>query len=139
MGVFYQKHDFMLDSSYITGFAENAGSFTYSKSRGTITLYFSIKSSVKDLQLLLKIREYFKVGKVYRGKTDKKWIHYRVNKLGDLIKIVNHFERYQLEGVKQHAFDIWKQMIICKRRKLPKDRETLMKLAEKLSGFTNSR
>lgn len=124
----------LLNPYYVTGLAECAGSFTYSRGKGSITLYFGIKSSTKDLPLLLKIKENFGVGKVYRGgRGVKQWAHYRVNKLGDLIKIVAHFEHYPLQGIKQHAFTTWQQMVACKRRKLPKDKEKCHVLAIELS------
>ena len=126
-----------LNPHYIVGITEWGGSFTYSRSKGGVTLYFGIKSSDRDYTLLLKVRDYFSVGKVYRGggKQDR-WAYYRVNRLGDLIKIVNHFERYPLLGMKQHAFAIWKGMVDCKRRKLPADKKRISDFAEKLSRFS---
>lgn len=125
-----------LSQNYITGLCEWAGSFTYSYSpgKGGITLYFGIRSSTRDLTLLLKVRDFFEVGKVYRGgQGQKKWAYFRVNKLGDLIKIARHFEQHPLISVKQHAFEIWKEMVACKRRKLPKDRTRILELAERIS------
>lgn len=82
----------------------------------------------------MRAQSFFKVGKIYRGGTGlQKWVYFRVNKLGELIKIVAHFEQYPLQGMKQHAFGIWKEMINCKRRKLPKDKVKIAELAEKLS------
>ena len=123
-----------LNPQYITGLAEWAGSFTYSRGKNGLTLYFGIKSSIADLSTLLKVCDFFKVGKVYRGgKGTLAWTYYRVNKLGDLIKIVAHFEHYPLQGIKQHALQIWKAMLVCKRRKLPKDKEKCQALALELS------
>lgn len=123
-----------LDPQYVTGLTEWAGSFTYSRSKGGITPCFGIRSSLRDLVVLGKVHSFFKVGKIYRGGTGfQKWVYFRVNKLGELIKIVAHFDRYPLEGMKQHAFAIWKEMVNCKRRKLPKDKVKIQELAEKLS------
>lgn len=119
---------------YVTGLAEWGGSFTYSRDKGGITLYFGIRSATTDLPLLLKVRDFFGVGNLYKGGVGmKRWIYYRVNKLGDLITIVNHFDKYPLQGAKQNAFQIWKEMVACKRRKLPKDKARIFELAEKLS------
>jgi len=123
-----------IDHDYLTGFTEGTGTFTYSRVGNGVTLYFAIKSYAKDLSLLLKIRDYFQAGKVYRGKAGKsQWVYFRVNKLGELIKVVAHFERYPLLGAKQFAFEVWKEMVACKRRKLDKDKVKLLELAEKLS------
>ncbi|MDZ4284364.1 MAG: hypothetical protein U1A28_00890, partial [Patescibacteria group bacterium] len=67
----------------------------------------------------------------------QKWVYYRVNKLGELIKMVSHFERYPLQGFKQHAFEIWKEMVNCKRRKLARDRSRIQELAQKLSKLNS--
>ena len=126
-----------LDPHYIVGVTEWGGSFTYSLSKGGVTLYFAIKSSAKDLTLLLKVRDRLGVGKVYRGGGKKgAWVYYRVNRLGDLIKIVNYFDRYPLQGMKHHAFEIWREMVNCKRRKLSADKKRIFDLADKLSRFT---
>lgn len=130
----------IFDSHYITGLAEWGGSFTYLRSNGGITICFVIKSSTRDLPLLLKIRDFFEVGKIYRGGQGlQKWAYYRVNRLGELIKIVSHFEKYPLQGFKQHAFAVWREMVLCKRRKLPKDKARLIELSEKLSKVNGGR
>lgn len=124
----------MLNPHHITGMAEIGGSFTYSRSRGTLTLYFALKSWADDVSLLLKVQGFFKAGKIYKRNRKKGgWVYYRVNRMGDLIKVARHFEQYPLQGAKQHTFEIWKQMLLCKRRKLPKDKERIQELARKLS------
>ncbi|MBI4135445.1 LAGLIDADG family homing endonuclease [Candidatus Uhrbacteria bacterium] len=128
-----------LNPNYVTGLAEWAGSFTYSRGKGGLTLYFGIRCTNKDLTLLLKIRDFFGAGKVYKGGHGlKKWVYFRVNKLGELIKIAKHFEEYPLQGPKQHIFAVWQNMVICKRRKLPKDRERILDLAQKLSKLNTA-
>ncbi|MBI2551756.1 LAGLIDADG family homing endonuclease [Candidatus Uhrbacteria bacterium] len=128
----------IFDNHYITGLLEWGGSFTYLRSKGGITVCFVMKSSTRDLPLLLKVRDFFGVGKVYRGGVGtQKWVYYRVNKLGELITMVRHFEQYPLQGMKQHAFAIWKEMVNCKRRKLPKDKAKIMELAVKLSRMNS--
>ena len=126
-----------LNPHFITGMAELGGSFTYSQSRGGVTMYFALKSYSSDLSLLLKVQDFFKAGKIYKGGKGKDtWVYYRVNKLGELIGVVRHFEQYPLIGAKQHIFEIWKEMIICKRRKLAKDKDRLQSLALRLSKKT---
>ena len=127
-----------LDPEYVTGLTEWAGSFTYSRDKGGITPIFGIRSSVRDIVVVAKVASFFGVGKIYRGGQGfQKWVYFRVNKLGDLIKIVKHFERYPLQGMKQHAFAIWKEMVNCKRRKLPKDKAKIAELALKLSKMNS--
>jgi len=124
----------MINPNFVTGLAEWAGSFTFSRGKGGITLYFGIRSSVGDLTLLTKVRDYFRAGKVYRGgRGSQQWVYFRVNRLGDLIKIVAHFNQYPFQGVKQRAFLTWKDMVLCKRRKLPNDQPKLVSLSQELS------
>lgn len=133
------KEGMSLNPHYVTGLTESVGSFTYSQGTGGITIYFGIRSSVNDFALLLKVRDFWRVGKVYQGggRDMKKWAYFRVNKLGELIKVVSHFEKYPLQGFKKHAFTIWREMVLCKRRKLPKDKERIFDLAEKLSKLNS--
>lgn len=108
-----------LNPYWISGFATGEGSFTFfTKTRKNIsgkivkdyTLVFEIGQRTQDLQLLNKIRGYFKVGKVYsetRGISK-----YRLNTKNEILSIlVPYFNNYPLEGYKAIQFSLWIKIV----------------------------
>ena len=48
-----------VSADYITGLVEAAGSFTFSRSRGQLSIYFAIRLGAKDVAVLRNVRQYF--------------------------------------------------------------------------------
>ena len=66
-------------------------------------------------------------------------LYYRVTRHNELLPVVDHFDRYPLQGHKREAFGIWREMVEIKSRFRHPDRERLDELAERLSLLTVSR
>lgn len=123
----------------MTGFADAAGSFTYSRSGNQIALYFAIKQSASDLPLLEDIREFFGVGKIYSVKAPsagfaKTASYYRVTHRKDLPHVLAHFDEYPLKSSKQKIYEVWRLMVQLKVQFRNPDREALNALAARLSS-----
>lgn len=128
----------MLTPWYVTGFCDGEAVFTYSRSGGTFSIYFSITQKESNRQILENIRGYFNfVGGLYqRGKATA---YYRVTKINELQRIVEHFDKYPLQSQKkQEAFTIWRQMVMYKTDNYRNiDYNTLRDLTEKLSKLNS--
>ena len=59
---------------------------------------------IKDLELLLSLKNYFGVGNV---RTSGKFAYYEVNSKVDIKVIINHFQLYPLQTSKKHSFYIF--------------------------------
>ncbi len=139
----------MLDPWYITGFSDGEAAFTYSRSGGTFALYFAIKQREDNREIIEEIREYFNyVGYVYYQKESeptknsgysKPAAYYRVTKINELQRIVEHFDKYPLQSKKKHeAYLIWRQMVVHKLENYRDiDYNVLRELAEKLSNLNS--
>ena len=134
-----------LDPWYVTGFCEGESSFTYNTSSGRITLIFAVKLTKSDAALVYRIYNFFKVGRLYpvkrlnpRGNSGftKSATYYRVNKINDLEVIVEHFDKFPLQGEKQKKYKIWKEMAILKTQFRNCDEERIALLAKKLSSLS---
>src|SRR5262249_13162188 len=133
-----------LDPWYVTGFVEREGAFTFSRNGRQMTLYFAIKLPGPDRPLLESIRDYFGVGSIYRvvagsaptpssGYT-REAASFRVSRRDELERVVQHFDRYPLRGVKARSYAIWRQMVELKRKFRKPQREELARLAAQLSA-----
>lgn len=101
----------MLEPWYVTGFCDGEAAFTYSRSGGSFGLYFSIKQRDDNRQIVEDIRAYFNyVGYIYHAKGaqptknsgfTKPSAYYRVTKVGELRRIIEHFDRYPLQSKKK--------------------------------------
>src|SRR4030042_6920205 len=139
----------MLDPWYITGFADGEAAFTYSRAGGTFGLYFAIKQREDNKQIVEEIQEYFNyVGNIYRGKEaenspnsgfTKPSAYYRVTRIDELKRIVEHFDKYPLQSQKKlEAYKIWRDMVMHKLEHYRGiDYNKLRALAEKLSSFNS--
>jgi len=134
-----------LNPWYVTGFCDGESAFTYSRSGKNLNLYFAIRLNFEDRDLLYKIRDFFGVGKIYVGRPAKPGkysghtrtsFYYRVARIAELDKIINHFARYPLVGKKAASFAIWKEMVEAKKRFRRPKRDELNRLADELSGLT---
>jgi hypothetical protein len=101
---------------YVTGLVEAAGSFTYSRTRGQLSLYFGIRLGSADLPVLREVQRYFGGhGRIYAVRSaSRPASYYRINRLAELRRIVAHFDRHPLRGSKRHSYRIWKRMVVLK-------------------------
>lgn len=137
----------MLTPWYITGFADGEAAFTYSRIGGTFALYFAIKQRGDNRQIVEEIQKYFNyIGNIYRGKESsgaskggftKPSVYYRVTRIDELKRIVEHFDRYPLQSrKKQEAYNVWREMVVHKFENYRDvDYNKLRALAEKLSSL----
>jgi len=132
----------MLTPWYVTGFCDGEANFTYSKAGGTFNLYFSIREKKGNVQIIQKIQEFFdSVGTIYRNKenlADKKTgahqqstVFFRVTRSAELIKIIEHFDKYPLQSRKKEGYLLWRQMVL---HKIENYRNIDYALLEKLAG-----
>lgn len=137
---------------YITGISEGESTFTYSRiigNKNNVNLYFAIKLIKTDSDLLIAIRQYFNVGTIYEAKErlpgkfsgyTRAGLYYRVTNLHDLLKIVDHFEKYPLMGKKAECYRVWKEILFLKLKhyqsKTKINEEQLNQLLNKLSSLT---
>ena len=137
-----------LDPWYITGFCDGEGCFTYSRSGNNLNLYFAIKLNFEDRDLLYKVRSFFGVGRIYVGKPippgkysghTRTSFYYRVSKVAELSRIVEHFDSYPLKGKKAVSFSIWKEMFKYKKIYRRPQYDKLNELANKLSAVAGKR
>jgi hypothetical protein len=134
-----------VDPWYVTGFVEGEGAFTFSRNGRQMALYFAIKLTGADRAILEEIRAYFgDIGAIYRvaaraaptpssGHT-KEAAYFRVSRRDELERIVEHFDRHPLRGIKAASYVVWRQMVVLKREFRKPQREELERLAAKLSA-----
>lgn len=133
-----------LNPWFVTGFCEGESTFTYSLSGQNLALYFAVKVTKAESDLIYKIHDFFQVGYIYpvkrlkptsnSGQT-KSALYYRVTKTSDLQVIVEHFEKYPLQGEKKKRYNIWKEMFLLKKQFRRHNSEKLLSLAKDLSSL----
>jgi hypothetical protein len=135
---------------YITGLCDGESTFTYSRSGNfAFNLYFAVKFTATDEELINLLYNFFKVGKIYKVKASlptknsgftKKSLYYRVSNLSELGKIIEHFDEYPLCGVKAKQYNIWKEIVLLKikykRKNIPEIRERIENLLLRLSELS---
>ncbi|MBI5873211.1 MAG: LAGLIDADG family homing endonuclease [Candidatus Omnitrophica bacterium] len=116
-----------LDPWFITGFSDGEAAFTFSRSgEDVFALYFSICQREDNRGIVDKIQEYFNgIGKIYirkeqlpkknSGRT-KPSAYFRVCKQKELLRIIEHFDKFPLQSKKQEVYQIWREMAIEKTR-----------------------
>ena len=136
-----------LDPWYVTGFCDGEAAFTYGRSGGTFAVSFSVKQRSDNKQIIEDVWEFFNyIGNVYNGKgiaptknsgNTKPSVIYKINRVSELLIIVDHFDRYPLQSKKKHeAYKVWREMVMHKLLHYRKiDYNTLRVLAEKLSSL----
>lgn len=108
----------------MTGFADAAASFTYSRSGNQLALYFALKS---EPTLLADIQTFFDgAGRIYET-------YFRISRRDELLHVVDHFDRHPLRSAKQESFLVWRQMVMAKQEFRRPDRELLDSLAAQLT------
>jgi len=113
---------------FITGFSEAEASFIISmykadntKLKWRVTPNFSIHIHIKDIELLISIRDTLGVGKVRKNSNNT--AVFRVDNIQELQVIVDHFDKYSLIGAKVSDFLLFKQCydLIKQKQHLTKD------------------
>lgn len=117
-----------LAPTYVTGFVDAAGSFTYSRSSKQLALYFALKVPAADRPLLEEVQAFFGgIGRIYAE------AYFRVTRREELMAVVEHFDAYPLQSSKRAIFDLWREMVIAKQEFRRPDRERLSQLADEIS------
>lgn len=111
------EDNFSLNPWFITGFTDGDGSFAVSiakKKSGIgwkIQPIFTIGLDPKDLDLLVQIKAYFKVGKIYTS--TRGIVYYTVGSTKDIIKyILPHFDKYTLATLKLKDYLVFKEIVL---------------------------
>lgn len=139
----FPRGTFNIDPWYVTGFVEGEGTFTYSRSYDHMGLYFGIRLTKRDAPILESIQQFFGgIGKIYQAKAHispkggrtKSASYFRITRVKDLLKVVEHFDIYQLNGTKQESYKIWRRMVMLKTNNIGKaPKEKLEMLARQLT------
>jgi len=139
----------MLNPWYVTGFCDGEAAFTYSRAGASLALYFGVNQREDNRQIIDDLRAFFgHIGKIYhriesRGGPKSGYsrpaTYYRVNKIDELQRIVEHFDKYPLQSQKkQEAYLVWRQMVKYKLEHYRDiEYEILRDLAEKLSKLNS--
>lgn len=138
-----ETYDNVLAPWFVTGFAERECTFTYSRSRRGLSLYFGIRFRAEDERLLRRFRRFFgEAGRVYPrrapGEGPRRPVvayHYRVTRVAELLRIVNHFDLHPFHGSRRESFEIWREMVLLKAGADAVETERLDLLAAQLSSL----
>ena len=137
----------MLNPWYITGFCDGEAAFTYSRAGGAFNLYFSLRQREDNRRIVEKIQEFFGyIGNIYKSKgtvadgknnfNQQTSAYYRVVKVSELKRIVEHFDKYPLQSKKREAYLTWRKMVIHKIDNFrDTDYDTLRALAGQLANL----
>ena len=124
---------FSLNPWFITGFTDGDGSFSVSiakKKSGTgwkIQPLLTIGLDPKDLDFLVQIKAYFKVGKIYTS--SRGIVYYTVGSTKDIIKyILPHFDKYNLVTLKIKDYLVFKNIVLLIEKGEHKSLSGLLKI-----------
>jgi hypothetical protein len=117
----------LLDPWFVTGFCDGEAAFTFSRSGDVFALYFSICQREDNRKVLEKVQNYFGgKGKIYIRKEQlptrnsghtKPNAYYRICKQGELMHVIEHFDKFPLQSKKIEVYNIWREMAIGKTEK----------------------
>ena len=114
---FIHKDGFKLNPWFVTGFTDGDGSFAVSitkKKEGIgwkIVPIFTIGLDLKDLDLLVQIKDFFKTGNIYTSKRGV--VYYTVGSVKDIVKyIIPHFDKFPLVTQKLKDFMLFKEIVL---------------------------
>lgn len=132
----------MTDPWYVTGLCDGEAAFTYSRNAGAFNIYFSLRQRADNRNIVEKIQEFFDyAGAIYASKgtegTKQQFsVYYRVAKVAELKRIIDHFDKYPLQGKKQDAYLVWRKMAMHKIDNYrDTDYDTLRALAAELTSL----
>ena len=128
---------------FVTGFAERESTFTYSRTQRGLSIYFGMQFKPADAPMLRRIRRFFgDAGRIYPrrppGATRRSAAtayYYRVTRIGELLRIVSHFDLYPFQGARRDSFEIWREMVVLKAGPEPPEPGRLDLLAAQLSAL----
>lgn len=108
---------------FVTGFTDAEGCFSISIYRDStrplgwrVCAEFLIGLHKKDVGLLKEIQEYLGgIGRI--GKFAKDAYALRVNTIGQMLKIIHHFDKYPLISQKHADYLLWREIILMMHRK----------------------
>lgn len=101
-----------LNPHWISGFTEGDGSFSFYLGASTNAFYV-IELYKREEPLLLKIMDFFGSKGSVQSYGEKTSARYRISAISDLnMKILPHFDNYQLFGFKLHNYLIWRKMVV---------------------------
>jgi len=135
-----------LNPWYVTGFCEGEVAFTFSRYENVIrSLYFGIKLTRADQDLIYKLHNFFGAGRIFKVKSrrpdsrihsgwSKPALYFRITDTEGLKKVIKHFDEYPPQGLKAESYKIWREMFFVLKIKKPVNYEKLERLAEKLSA-----
>jgi heme/copper-type cytochrome/quinol oxidase subunit 2 len=122
-----------LDPWFITGFTDAEGCFSIeffkdSKAKFNYTprLVYIINLHVKDIHILISLKNTFGVGTV---SARKKVASYTVKSFKELERIINHFKNYPLVSSKSLVFHYWEEAYILMAKKEHFNYQGITKLA----------
>ena len=112
----------MLDPWFVTGFYDGEAACTFSRAGGAFNLYFSLRQREDNLRIIEEIQRFFGyIGSIYKSKgmaidennriKQQPSAYYRVAKVSELKRIVEHFDKYPLQGKKIDAYLVWREMV----------------------------
>jgi len=109
-----------LEPWYITGLVEGEGCFSIIftlRAKLNVKIEtrpsFSISLNRRNLELLKEVQKFFGCGGIRYSKKDRTY-KFEARKVSDLIrKIIPHFEKYPLCGIKKEDFEKFK--VVCKK------------------------
>lgn len=124
---------------FVTGFVQASGCFTFSRSGRQLALYFSLKSTARDVALLHDLQRFFGgAGRIYPLPATRGCL-YRVSRHDELDRLLDHFDAWPLLASKAAAYALWRQMVVLKRNFRDPPRRELDALAEQLSLHSRAR
>jgi len=122
-----------LNPTFVSGFTDAEGCFHVSiinkadlKLGKSVRVLFQISLHRKDKALLHQIKDYFGIGEVIDRKDGA--FYYKVSQIRDLMRIIDHFNKYPLLTEKCADFELFKQIVEIVSRKEHLSEEGLQKI-----------
>lgn len=133
-----------LSEDWIVGFVDGEGCFSFSLIRNNslrsgfqIQGEFTVVQHKRDIQLLYKLKDYFKCGSVSVNHGER--YHYRVKNLNHFLTIIiPFFEKYPLQTNKRFQLPVFKEiceLLYCKKHLTETGFEEVQLLVKKLSAL----
>lgn len=106
---------------WLSGFSDGEGCFRLRLCRMlgfSVSASFAIAVRDDDLPVIKLILRYFQVGTIRNGEAYRKSkpiCTFSVNNLHDLIKVVEHFDKFPLRAKKKKDYRIWREGVLLIR------------------------